>query len=116
MHKIKVIIKEPGKKPISTNISDSLQNLQRTVGGYIEIVPISKYCVIICDEEGRIKGYPYCCSICGIDFFGTIIICGVSGDDFADIPIDFQQAKRVFSNLFEIDAHDRETKGEENED
>ena len=52
MHKIKVIIKEPGKKPICTNISDSLQNLQRTVGGYIEVVPISKSIVIICDEEG----------------------------------------------------------------
>lgn len=101
MKKIKVIIKEPGKKPRSTNISDSLQNLQRTVGGYIEVVPISTDCVIICDEEGRIKGYPYCCRICGIDFFGTIIICGVSGDEFADIQIDFKQGKMVFRTLFE---------------
>ena len=101
MHKIKVIIKEPGKKPRSTNISDSLQNLQRTIGGYIEAVPISKDCVVICDEEGRIKGYPYCCNICGINFFGTIIVCGVSGDEFADIAIDFQQAKWMFRTLFE---------------
>lgn len=101
MHKIKVIIKEPGKKPRSTNISDSLQNLQRTVGGYIEAVPISKDCVIICDEEGRIKGYPYCCNIFGLNFFGTIIICGVSGDEFADIPIDLQKAKKIFRSLFE---------------
>lgn len=101
MSKIKVIIKEPGMKPRSTNISDSLQNLQRTVGGYIEVVPISKDCVIICDEEGRIKGYPHCCNILGLNFFGTIIICGVSGDEFADIPIDFQHAKMVFRTLFE---------------
>lgn len=101
MNKIKVIIKDPGYKPRSTNISDSLQNLQRTIGGYIEIVPISTDCVIICDEEGRIKGYPHCCNICGINFFGTIIICGVSGDEFADIPIDFQHAKKVFRTLFE---------------
>lgn len=104
MRKIKVIIKEPGKKPICTNISDSLQNLQRTVGGYIEVVPIDIDCVVICDEEGRIKGYPYCCSICGLNFFGNIIICGVSGDEFADIPIDFQQAKRVFRTLYEEGA------------
>ena len=102
MSKIKVIIKEPGMKPRSTNISCSLENLQRTVDGYIEIVPIEKNLVIICDEEGRIKGKPHNCSICGIDFVGTIIICGISGDDFADIQIDFQQAKRLFPNLWEV--------------
>ncbi len=102
MRKIKVIIKEPGMKPRSTNISCSLENLQRTVGGYIEAVPITKDCVIICDEEGWFLGYPYCCRICGINFFGTIIICGVSGDEFADIPIDFQEAKRLFPNLWEV--------------
>lgn len=30
MRKIKVIIKEPGKKPRCVNISDTLENLQKT--------------------------------------------------------------------------------------
>ncbi|MGM9684184.1 MAG: DUF3846 domain-containing protein [Eubacteriales bacterium] len=58
--------------------------------------------VIICDEEGRIKGKPHNCMVCGVDLVGTIIICGVSGDDFADIPIDFQEAKRLFPKLFDV--------------
>ena len=45
--KIKVIIKEPGRYPRSVNISDTLENLQRTVGGYIETVTLaSNLCVI----------------------------------------------------------------------
>ena len=32
--KIKVIIKEPGKKPRCVYISNTLENLQKTVGGY----------------------------------------------------------------------------------
>lgn len=101
MNKIKVIIKEPGKLPRSTNISDSLENLQRTVGGYIETVTLESDCVIICDEEGRIKGKPYNCSICGVDFVGTIIICGIWAYEFTDIPIGFQEAKQLFPELWE---------------
>ena len=59
MNKIKVIIKEPYKLPRSTNISDSLENLQRTIDGYIETVKLASDCVIIFDEEGRIKWKPH---------------------------------------------------------
>ena len=102
MHKIKVIIKEPGKKPRSTNISASLENLQKTVGGYIEMVRLTADCVVLCDEEGRWNGKPPCCNIIGYDFCGTIILCGTDGEEFADIPIDFQQAKQMFPNLWEV--------------
>lgn len=100
MRKIKVIIKEPGKKPRGVNISCSLENLQKTVGGYIETVTLSSDCVIICNEEGRIKNLPYCCNVCGVDFVGTIIIAGVEGDEFSDIPIDFQSAKTILPSLW----------------
>lgn len=53
--KIKVIIKRPGVKPYATNISDSLENLQRTVDGYIETVTLAENLVLICNEEGRIR-------------------------------------------------------------
>ncbi len=102
MHKIKVIIKEPGKKPRSTNISASLENLQKTVGGYVEMVRLTADCVVLCDEEGRWNGKLPCCNICGYDFCGTIILCGTAGEEFADIPIDFQDAKRMFPMLWEV--------------
>ena len=77
------------------------------MGGYIETVTLSTDCVIICDEEGRINGKPYNCSICGVDFVGTIMICGVSGDAFTDIPIRFQEAKRLFHELWESENENR---------
>ena len=101
MHKIKVIIKEPGKKPRCVNISASLENLQKTVGGYIETVTFCTDLVAICDEEGRIKGKPYCCKIGGVSFVGTIILAGVAGEEFADIPCDYKDMRRLFPTLWE---------------
>lgn len=102
MHKIKVIIKEPGKKPRSTNISASIENLRKTVGGYIEMVRLTADCVVLCYENGKIKGYPHTCNICGHDFVGTIILCGTDGKEFTDIPLDFQEAKQMFPMLWEV--------------
>jgi len=69
-----------------TNVSNSLENLQRFVGGYIETVTPFTNLVIICNEEGRLRGLPYNCTILGYDFYGDILIAGVKGDEFADIP------------------------------
>ena len=86
MKKIKVIVKRPDEPGHMTNISNTLENLQRTVGGYIETVTLSTDCVIICNEEGRLQGLPYNCRIAGVDFVGTIIAAGVDGENFADVP------------------------------
>ena len=87
MSKIQVIVKRPGVAPYVTNISNTLENLQRTVGGYIETVSFPEDgVVIVCDEEGRLKGKDYCCTVNGIDFVGDIFICGIDRDEFGDIP------------------------------
>jgi hypothetical protein len=102
MAKIGVIIKEPGRVPRHVNISDTIENLQKTVGGYIETVTLCSDLVVICDEEGRIKGKPHCCNIGGVDFCGTIIPAGVDGDEFADVPCAFADFKRLFPRLWEV--------------
>lgn len=102
MGKIGVIIKEPGGVPRHVNVSDTLENLQKTVGGYIETVTLFSDLVAICDEEGRIKGKPHCCNICGVDFCGTVILAGVDGDEFADIPCAYADFKRLFPQLWEV--------------
>ena len=86
MRKIKVIIKRPGEKPYTTWISDRLENLQKTVEGYIETVTVCTDLVIICNEEGRIRDLPYNCTILGADFFGTIILAGINGEEFGNVP------------------------------
>jgi len=97
MERIKAVVKRPDEKfGHMTNISNSLKNLQNTVGGYIETVTIATDLVIICNEEGRIRGLPFNCSICGHQFYGDLIFCGVDGDEFSDIPLTFADFKRIF--------------------
>jgi hypothetical protein len=72
------------------------------VGGYIETVTLASDCVVICDEDGRLKEKPYCCRICGVDFVGTIILAGVKEGEFDDIPIDYQTLKAVLPHLWEV--------------
>ena len=43
--KISALVKQPGRVPYHTNISNSLEALQKEVGGYIE--------TRICDENRR---------------------------------------------------------------
>ena len=84
--KIRVIIKRPDEQGHVSWISNTLENLQRTVEGYIEAVTVAKDCVILCNEEGRLRGLPHNCTVCGVDFCGTIIVAGVRGEDFSSIP------------------------------
>lgn len=83
--KIKVIVKDPGKPARVVWISNTLENLQRTVGGYIETVTISTDVVIICNEEGKLLGLPHNCRLCGCDFVGTLIIVGIDKDEFCSL-------------------------------
>lgn len=96
-YKIKCIIKRPDEEYGHVSaISDTLENLQRAVEGYIECVTlvhqtlvVDGECVlpglaIICNEEGRLRKLPHNCVVDGIDFCGTIIAIGVRGDDGED--------------------------------
>lgn len=108
MSKIRAIIKRPDEQyGHVTNISNTLENLQRTVGGYIETVTFrapredSPVFVVICDEEGRLKGKAPNCIVMEWDaskvaaFVGDIVIVGVDGDEFTDCPLDFKDWKSM---------------------
>jgi len=102
MRKIWVIIKNPGQKPCSTWISDTLHNLQGHVGGYIETVTISsKRIVVICNEEGRIIGLPFNCVFEGVNYVGTLLFAGYNESEFADLPMTYAEFKRTYPALFE---------------
>ncbi len=97
MDKIKVIIKRPDEDVGHVSwISNTLENLQQTVEGYIETVTLFEDFVIICNEEGRLCGLPYNCEVMGIDFVGTIVAAGVKGEEFADVPCDLKTWKEQF--------------------
>lgn len=102
--KIKVLSKRAGEPPRSVNVENSLKNLQKHVGGYIEAVTCfinGRTFVVICNEEGRLLALPHNCNIRGIDFVGDIIICGVKFDEFADIPFEWEELKMLMPQLWE---------------
>lgn len=93
MNKIKVIIKRPDEAiGHVTWISDTLENLQRTVGGYIETLTILRNpdVIIIMNEDGKLDDSKYNFKIPGDQIFGDVIICGRDGEEFADVPISRQ--------------------------
>ena len=104
---MRVLIKEPEKAARFEEIENELAALQEAVGGYIETVTLFTDLVIICDEEGKLKGAPYNCEICGFDFVGTVLLVGVRRDEFTDVPFpDENQARLFFPALFEIEKED----------
>ena len=83
---MKVIIKEPGKKPELRDIENTLETLQKLVGGYIETHTRKDY-VLICNEEGRIRHMePNFFGIeAGSVFYGPAVFVGYEGDEFTDL-------------------------------
>ncbi len=99
---MKAIIKYPGEDPRQWNVPNTLEGLQAVVGGYIEVVRLFEDMAVICDEEGRLKGLPYNCEVCGVDFVGTILFVGTNEDEFKDIPVeDLDMFQYLFPDLWE---------------
>lgn len=101
--KTKVIIKRPDEKYGHVcHISTTLENLQKTVEGYIETVPAILDAVIICNEEGKLRGlepnmWYYHDRICG-----TIIVIGTKGEEFDDVPLTLAQWKTFVDKQEEL--------------
>ena len=92
---MKALLFEPGKAPADLTMTDNLYTLQKLVDGYIEIINLDDSTVLICNEEGKIIGLPQNMKIPHDILCGTIIVVGVDGDEFSDIPIDFQEWKQL---------------------
>lgn len=84
---MKVIIKEPGE-PIGhfAEIDNTLEAMQEIVGGYIETITLPG-CVIVCNEEGKLRGLPENLKLPNDTVVGTVIICGKDDDEYTDVPI-----------------------------
>lgn len=102
---MKAIIKRVGENPEPIEIDNTLEALQAAVGGYIEPVTFAPDAVVICDEEGRIKGKPKNCTIWDADFVGDLLFVGVKGDEFTDLPISFGAFRFMFAHLFKKEAN-----------
>ena len=85
-NQILVVIKEPGQAPrVEPLFDNTLDAFKEAVGGWIECVTIADDLVIICNEEGKLRGLPFNVEVLGALLVGTIVVAGVKGDEFASL-------------------------------
>ena len=85
---MKVIRKHPGEPPEVIDVENDVDAICAELDGHMEAFTIAQDLVILCDEEGRLKGKAPNIALKGldVDFCGTILIVGVDGEEFCDVP------------------------------
>lgn len=86
MKAIRVI---PGRRPEIIQVDNTLKALQEQVGGRIETISIDKNLVGIVNEEMILLSLPYNGRIGGQHIFGTLLVVGLNGEEFCDVPENF---------------------------
>lgn len=105
MSKITVLVVEPEKRPYVKEIDNTLESLQREVGGYIQVVyPWSEPCGLVCWEESKLYGAPLNRALRDENgkvydiIAGTFLIVGLTEDDFGSLSEEYiQQFSEFFS-------------------
>lgn len=68
---IKIIMKRVGQPAQVEDNDGELASMQALVGGFIQAVPLEEGLHLICDDEGKLKGYAP-----NVHFYNDDIICG----------------------------------------
>lgn len=84
---MKVLLVQPGLYAREAVIGNELEDMQKTVGGWIEAVyPYDDEVAIICNEEGLLMGLPLNRKITDdMIIAGTFFICGTTEDNFISL-------------------------------
>lgn len=95
---LEVLLIMPGKPPTPIVVTNTLENLQSLVGGYIEaIYPFEDPVALVCNEEGKLNGLPLNRALrdnTGKIFdiiAGTFFICGLGDEDFCSLSDQLQE-------------------------
>ncbi len=96
---MKILIVEPNRHPRRADIPHTLETLQGIVGGHIQaIYPFDDPVALVCDDEGKLKGYDLNRYIPNVDIIaGTFFVCGLGEEDFTDLP---DELAEKYENLF----------------
>lgn len=56
---MKILLIKPLEPPIETGIDGTLESMQKTVGGCIEVIyPFDDDTALVCNDEGKLNGLP----------------------------------------------------------
>lgn len=105
-NKITILVVEPERKPYTKIIDNTLESLQREVGGYIQaIYPFEDEVAIICDEESKINNKPLNRSLRDSSgeiydiIAGTFLVVGLTEDNFGSLS---DEQLKEYSRFFEM--------------
>lgn len=106
--KIKIVMVPVDRAPYVTNVSDTLENLQKLVGGYIKTVRFCTDLLLIVNEEGVIRDLPVNETLhkaFGHPFRGDAFFVSCAGEEFVGIKDDF--ARLLLSSVKKVwqEAH-----------
>ena len=90
---LRCVCVEPSRPAYIAEVGAKLEDLQKAVGGYIEVVaPFSDPVVIVCDDEGILKGSPPCRAFLDVDariitnvLVGTFLVVGQGVENFTSL-------------------------------
>ena len=98
MERIRLLEIAPLEKPRLIEVEHTLENLQALVGGTVQAVyPWEDLVAVLCDDDGKGKGYPANRILEDEEgnpydiIVGTFYICGLTKEDFASIPDDLAE-------------------------
>ena len=99
-----ILVIEPGKRPYEKDIPDTLEAMQETVGGYIQVIkPFDDNVLLVCDEEGLLK--PEQKQNRHVDsrtvIRGAFFLCCEDGEDFTDLTPELMKKYRHYFNGIE---------------
>ena len=84
-NKLRVVMVEPGKPAYETEIENTLKAEQEAVGGNIEVEPLDKEKLLICNEDGKLNGMRGNRRIGNDVIAGSFFIVGEDGDKFRSL-------------------------------
>ena len=89
---MRVLVVEPGKRPMVREIETGLEPLQAAVGGLIEAVyPFEEPVAIVCNEEGKLLELPLNRALLDENgsiydiIAGTFLVVGLTEDNFCGL-------------------------------
>lgn len=103
---MRILLVEPGKRPVLKEIDGSLKSMQEIVGGTIQVLyPFEEPVALICNDEGKLLGLPLNRALRDEEgriydvIAGTFFLCGApdNGGLFQSLTEeDFEMSQRRF--------------------